>query len=193
MTASVSVFQLDLPSDLTSFLRESHILEYDFLACEAGQVTLCAIESLRLIEIYVNSEETPFEACLRPEEDDEYEYNPDMWDPHCVEGFYAIQAVNLIASVTGYEGFAAGTLLWYPKYRQYGQWDNEHGNAIRFGNISWSDIVADPVHFMNAKWRWDEKEEIFNWVTPWLDPEFDYRPGYDMPHVAKDLGAINPV
>jgi hypothetical protein len=82
-----------LPHDLAEFLRSGRQLEYDSAKCEPGLVTLRDIASLEVIEIYVDSEETPFEPCAPPEEDDIYEYNPDEWDPHCAEGYYAIPVV----------------------------------------------------------------------------------------------------
>jgi hypothetical protein len=65
----------------------------------------------------------------------------------------------------------------YCQYNEYGQWDNEHSNAIRFGKVTWADIVKDPVLFLDAKWRWDEEKAIFHWVTPWLDKAYDFRRG----------------
>lgn len=98
--ATPETHKIVLPDDLVAFLRSGRQLEYDPSACQPGKVVLKSIESLHLIKIFIDSEETPFEPCPSPDEDDICEYNPDQWDPHCGEGFYAIQALQLIAENT---------------------------------------------------------------------------------------------
>jgi hypothetical protein len=177
--------EFNLPRDLVDFLRAGKQLEYDPSACDPGRVVLNSLNDLRLIEVWVDSEETPFEPCDPPGEDDVYEYWPDLWDPNNCGGSYVVGAVPLVQRSDPERWWDDGILLWYPCYEEYGQWDSEHRNAIRFGKaVAWPDIVHDPAHFLNAKWAWDEEDPIFNWVTPWLDEAFDFREN-ELPEVIR--------
>ncbi|QEG40179.1 hypothetical protein [Roseimaritima ulvae] len=185
---------MNLPSDLVAFLRASSELQYDVASCEVGKLKLLSLECLHVVEVYVNSMETPFEPRGAPdEEDDCAEDNSEFWDPNCCNGYYAIRAVPLIAECTRHSDPPTGVLLWYPGYDEYGQWDSEHSNALRFGNAKWSDIVQNPLRFLNAAWYWAASVRDFDWVTPWLDSQHDFRADFfcDTPVVAKDLGSIS--
>jgi hypothetical protein len=100
--------------------------------------------------------------------------NPDLWDPNCYRGYYLVPAVPLARRSRRDRQREDGFLLWYPKYSKFGQWDSEHDNAIHFGETTWSNIVANPIRYLNQMWEWNEQDPIFHRVTPWLDGSFEF-------------------
>jgi hypothetical protein len=139
---------LRLPSDLASFLKAGQQLKYDRRAAEPGRITLLSIEDLRLEEFRVRSDGK--EQAAR--------------DPHRGErGFYLVPAVNLTASAEGY--WAKGILLWIPAEDSFGTWDSDHADVWTFPEVTWSEIAADPLPFVNSQWYADATE--LEWLVPW--------------------------
>jgi hypothetical protein len=139
-----------LPEDLIGFLEFEQQLQYKTAECCAGEIKLKHLDELTPCEIVVMSFDT------------EYEID----DPMAGLGYYMVRAVGLVAT-RNTEVEDNQVLLWFPDYQQYGQWDREHQNAIRFVGISWKDICGDPVRFLEAKWTMEEKTA--RPVAPWKD------------------------
>ena len=68
----------------------------------------------------------------------------------CV-GIAAVQAVDLIAACDSYDPH--GILVWLPKEQAYGTWDMDHWDVAVFPGITWTDIEADPLTYLNAQWE----------------------------------------
>ncbi len=144
-----------LPPDLREYLTRENHLEYDAEDCEAGRITLKRLRSLRIKDIYVDSENSPLEES----------------DPNAGKrGYYAISAVSLLASCEGYD--PEGILVWLPDQSTFGTWDNDHWDVLVFPNVSWTDIVKDPVPFINAQWRHGVP---FEYLVPW--PKYEFKLG----------------
>lgn len=135
-TGKYEVPELQLPDDLVVFLREGMKLEYDMEKCIPGSVELVPLEELNLGRVYISSIESPF-------------YKD---DPHAGErGHYIVLAVDLIAECNGFNAW--GTLVWLPDQQMYGTWDCDHDVLRVFPGATWTDIVANPVKYLNAQWQ----------------------------------------
>jgi hypothetical protein len=144
---------LELPADLQAFLAAGKQLEYDPKLCEAGAITLVPLAELKL-------ERFPVETGSL----DVYEQ-----DPHYPgRNSYLVLGVNLVVACTG--GYdAAGLLLWLPVEQRYGIWDSSHCGIQVFGpDVTWSQIVMDPVPYINAGWSGiDETSPPMEDLVPW--------------------------
>ena len=144
-----------VPDDLLDFLQRGQQLKYDPKDCEAGSVILKRSSDLVIAEIYIDSENSPWQES----------------DPNAGrEGYYSIPAVSLVDSCEGYD--PEGILVWLPDQQCYGTWDNDHWDVLVFPDVSWSDIVANPVPFINAQWRGEVK---FEYLRPW--PCYEFKQG----------------
>lgn len=152
---------MDIPEDLREFLAEGKQLKYPAKKCEAGRVRLPRLEDLRERTFRAQTYGTPHEHS----------------DPHAGEsGTYAVRGIDLIASCTGdYE--PEGLLVWFPLEGRYGVVDIDHDYVLLFApQIRWSDIVKNPVPFINAEWSdeedadWMPTEHLAPWHNyPWDD------------------------
>jgi hypothetical protein len=128
---------LNLPEDLRSFLAAGTALEYDAGCSRAGAVTLFPLDRLMVRTLKTRLSESSEVA----EE-----------DPHAGEkGYYLVPAVSLVASCQRYR--PAGLLLWLPEMGLYGSWDDDHRTLWVFPDLTWAEIVAGPVPFLNACWE----------------------------------------
>jgi hypothetical protein len=140
-----------IPPDLADFLRAGKQLEYDAALCEAGKVALKSYDELSVSDVYVDSEESPLRAA----------------DPNAgVTGYYSVPAVSLVAECEGYD--PEGIMIWLPDYSLYGTWDSDHWDVLVFPHATWSDIVRDPVPFLNAQWE----DGFGEYLAPWERYEF---------------------
>ena len=143
-----------VPDDLRSFLRSRKQLEYDTTACEPGQITLLPLSKLKVGQVWVNT---------RPKK------RP-QGDPHAgKEGHYPIPSVNLVADAEGYD--PEYILLWLPEEGLYGTWDCDHAELRVFPEVTWTDIVADPLPYISAQWE--------GMGVPFIPyPKYPYHPGH---------------
>jgi len=140
-----------LPSELIAFLNSGEQLTYDVSQCHAGDIKLKKPADLEECEVIVTSFDTPYELA----------------DPMAGRGYWVVRAVGLVATRNG-EVEENQKLLWYPEYQQFGQWDREHQNAIRFFIAKWPAIVENPVPFLSA--IYDSVDRSFvRPVLPWKD------------------------
>lgn len=145
-----------LPDDLVAFLREGRQLEYDSTKCEAGSIKLVPLGQHKIGEVWVDPECHP----LR-------EQNPHAGQ----EGYYAVPAVNLVAEAEKYD--PEYILLWLPRSRLYGTWDCDHWELRVFPGVTWTEIAASPLKYVNAQWY---PEDVENEVLiPW--PEYPFKKG----------------
>ncbi|WP_020472845.1 hypothetical protein [Zavarzinella formosa] len=144
-----------VPEDLQAFLRNRKKLKYDTSECEPGQIKLLPLSKLKVGMVWINT-------CPKKKP---------QGDPHAGEdGHYAIPAVDLVADAEGYD--PQFILLWLPTEEQYGTWDSDHAELFVFPGVTWTDIAADPLPYVNA--QWDGPDESTR-VTPY--PKYPYRPG----------------
>lgn len=125
----------DLPADLRAFLAEGRSLQYDASAAEAGQVRLHSDPPVVILNV----------------DSDGAGWAPS--DPHAGEtGYYAVPAIDLIAACDeSYD--PAGLLVWLPKEQTFGTWDMDHWDITVFLDVTWADIEADPLTYLNAQWE----------------------------------------
>ena len=136
---------LNLPDDLRDFLASGRELEYDPAECENfGRVNLRQLTKLRVIKYPT-----------RPTEDGRVPWLDD--DPHKgEEGYYYVQLVDLVSESEQCPAAADGILVWLPEERLFGYWQTDYSALWTWEGVSWSDIVADPLRFLNAEHPGDE-------------------------------------
>lgn len=139
----------NLPQDAVEFLRAGRQLEYDYSRIEAGQVKLKQLNALSQGEVWIGTDI--------------------KGDPHAgEEGYYAIPAVSLTGECEAYD--PEFILLWLPREKLFGTWDNDHWVLNVFRDAVWADIVASPAPYINA--QWDARDELGSIFIPWPDYEF---------------------
>lgn len=131
---------IKIPQELENFLKDKKELEYDFLSSEPWKIALKAYEELKIEEIWVDSEWSPI-------------YNEDpnkdkRW-------YYSIPAISLVGSCEYYE--PDFILLWLPSEKLFWTWDCDHWDLRVFLNTSWSDIVKNPLPYINSQWDYNTK------------------------------------
>jgi hypothetical protein len=125
-----------IPEDLGDYLKSKKQLEYDASQCVPGQISLLEYETLEIGEVYIDSEESPLIKT----------------DPHAGEiGYYAVPAVNLVADCDGFD--PDGILIWLPDQKCYGTWDCDHYDVLVFPHATWTEILANPLVYINAQWK----------------------------------------
>lgn len=154
-----------LPADLVAFLEAGKTLDYDPDAAEPGMLVLRGAGELSLAELYVNTNEIAHD----PVHDEPGAGE----DPHAGDyGYYVVPAVDLVASCTG-DYPPQGLLAWLPEPGCYATWDSGHLDLQFFPGVSWSEITASPLEYVNAQWSNDPPGR---YLAPWLHG-FPYRRG----------------
>jgi hypothetical protein len=141
----------EIPDDLAAFLRGGP------RALEVGHyetVTLFGLGELRVETLEVTPNMAPFAGD----------------HPHAAgSGHYAVPAVNLVRGDTrpGLD-FPAWLLLWLPAEWRYGSYDLDHGDLYVFPpGVSWSQIAADPVPFIQASDGLPDGPVSVEHLEPW--------------------------
>ena len=127
-------------------------LEYDALQCKAGRVTLVPLEKLRVRKYLTRPTADGHVPCLED-------------DPHQEEGYYSVPAVNLVGHCCD-DYQPDGILIWLPEEGLFGTWQTDHLAIWVFPRVSWSDIVADPLRFINRAMGIGE-HELLQELKPW--------------------------
>lgn len=140
--------ELQLPDDLHQFLEHGKSLAFDPKDCETGAITFHSLSDLSLSEFHLQTYATPIEKD----------------DPNVGEsGVYVVPAVSLLSDCQKYG--ADFLLVWLPEEKKFGSGDEEHGHLIVFANATWSDIMANPVSYLEA--QWNEGGEFGEYLRPW--------------------------
>jgi hypothetical protein len=154
-----------IPADLAEFLRAGRSLDYDPGDAEPGMLVLRRYDELSLGELYVSSNEIAH--------DQVHDEPGSGEDPHLHDfGYYFIPAVDLVASCTG-DYPPEGLLAWIPDLGCYGTWDSGHHDLQLFPGVTWREIVASPLRYINAQWSNDPPG---HYLAPWLH-DYPYRRG----------------
>lgn len=142
----------DLPEETIEFLRQGRQLAYDPARIEAGEVKLKRLDELAEEEVWIHT---------------------DMdGDPHAGEdGYYAIPAVSLTGECRDYD--PDFILLWLPREKLFGTWDNDHWVLKVFREANWANIVASPAQYINSQWDADDK--VGSQFVPW--PMYEFKSG----------------
>ena len=117
---------MEIPEDLKAFLARGDQLFYDYSKAEPEKIELCSLNELSTGVIW-----------LAPE--DEY-----------ADGYHEIPALNLVSNCETYE--PDYILLWLPNEKLYGAWDCDHWQLTVFKDTTWTDIVKNPLPYINAQW-----------------------------------------
>lgn len=145
---------MSIPEDLLEFLSQGRQLEYPEHLCDAGRVVL--VSAAALAEEYVC-----FSGYVAGDEE------PDPNDGG--SGTYEAPCVNLVYDCDDYS--PDFLLCWYPSLDAYGSYDPSHETGILFPNVTWGDIVADPVRYLNASWQdakeWEAMGRFAVPILPW--------------------------
>lgn len=127
--------ELNLPADLQSYLQADKQLEYDPTQVEYGQLRLKSLAELQPRQVEVDLYYTPLAQT----------------DPHVGEpGWYLLPAVVLTQPCDEYPDVQ---LVWLPSENLFGITDTEHRTLQVFPNTKWSNIVSDPIQYLNAAWN----------------------------------------
>lgn len=114
----------DMPEDLLAFLEGGEQLEYDASRCEAGRVLLKRRPDLSV----------GYAKALKGDE----------------SGHYIVPIVSLTATAQGYG--PDGLLAWLPDERKLATVDVDHGKVSVFVGGKWSQVVDNPLRFLNGQW-----------------------------------------
>jgi hypothetical protein len=154
-----------LPADLVEFLAAGGSLEYDEADAEPGMLVFRRLDELSLGEVYVESTETAH--------DESHDEPGAGEDPHIDDyGYYVIPAVDLVASCT-VDYPPEGLLAWLTDRSCYATWDSGHLDLQLFPGVTWTEIAASPLRYVNAQWSSDPPGY---YLAPWLHG-YPYKPG----------------
>jgi hypothetical protein len=144
------IADIELPDDLIQFLRQGKQLEYERSQAAPGRIALYDLGQHILTEAYVDSENHPFAYS----------------DPHAGEdGYYPVPAVGLVSACEYFDP-PDSILMWLPEWKLFATWDDDHWDLRVFPHITWSQIAANPLPYINAIWQPENVEnELF---VPWL-------------------------
>jgi hypothetical protein len=137
----------ELPNDLLAFLRDARQLDYDAGVSQIGRIALKRDTDLSVTTI------TTFPGC-QSIIDDPYE---DM------EGLYQIDAYDLVAESELYD--TEGLLCWIVALKRLGCVDPEHGDVITFPDLTWTELAANPLPYLDSQWAGDD---VGVRVLPWI-------------------------
>lgn len=144
---------MNLPEDLTRFLSDGRQLDFDPARCETGRITLNGLEDLKAETFNLQTYATPLET----------------EDPHWEDGgYYHIPAVSLVKECEDYE--PRFLLVWLPQEGVFGTGDEEHGHLLTFPGVTWTDIVAGPIPYLEANWNPEDGRSVY--LRPW--PKYGY-------------------
>ena len=159
---------LRLPSDLAEFLEAGRQLDLDPEQAAPRHLRLRGIGELEPGPVYLNAAE---EGHPWGEGD---EADPDN-DPHLDDdGYYVVPAVDLVASADNYP--PQHLLTWIPSRREFGTWDSGHLELLVFPRVSWTEVVADPLKWVNAPWYDAGQWPPGVYVSAWLHG-YEWEPG----------------
>jgi len=122
---------MNLPEDLTDFLKTKADLIYDHKSVEPDFVGIIDFEKLELGKVWIEGETR-------------------------AKSYYEIPAINLTDKCEYYD--PNFILLYLPNEKMYGTWDSDHWNLYVFPNTNWIDITKNPTEYINQ--QWNPKNEI---------------------------------
>ena len=122
---------MDLPKDLTEFLKAKSELIYDHKTVEPDFVGIIDFDKLELGKVWIEGNVSG-------------------------KSYYEIPAINLTDQCERYD--PEYILLYLPNEKLYGTWDSDHWTLYVFPNTNWTDITENPAEFINQ--QWNPKKEI---------------------------------
>jgi len=153
VTANVVVNPgVDIPEDLKDFLTQGKQLDYDRFQCDAGLVKLKNLQSLKVENVEISTKRV---KNISEQDDPNKNRN----------GAYIVPAVSLISECRNFD--PDFILLWLPGEKMFGSLGGEYVNELLvFPNASWTDIVNDPIPYINSQWRADYNN-VAQDFNPW--------------------------
>ncbi len=137
----------DLPNDLLAFLGSCRQLEYDAENSDIGRIKLKRDTDLSLTTI------TTFPGCQSI-----------IDDPYSdLDGLYQSDVYDLVAASEDYD--TEGLLCWIVALKRFGCIDPEHGDVITFPDVTWTNLAANPLPYLDAQWGDDDAVVR---VLPWI-------------------------
>lgn len=122
---------MDLPKDLTEFLKAKSELIYDHNTVEPDFVGIIDFDKLQLGKVWIEGNVSG-------------------------KSYYEIPAINLTDQCVHYD--PEFILLYLPNEKLYGSWDSDHWKLYVFPNINWTEITNNPADYINQ--QWNPKKEI---------------------------------
>lgn len=123
--------KMNLPEDLTEFLKSQTELNYDYKSVEPDFIGIINFSKLELGKVWIEGETSG-------------------------KSYYEIPAINLTDQCESFD--PEYILLYLPNEKMYGTWDSDHWKLYVFPNKNWTDIVKNPADFINQ--QWNPKKEI---------------------------------
>lgn len=127
----------NLPKEFVNFLKAGKQLSYDPDLCECGKVKLKDYSDLTIGYIYFDNTKNGNKS------------------------HFAVPAISLLETCEFYN--PDFILLWLPNEKMFGTWDEDHWEMKVFENINWSEIIKEPIKFLNTQWDGSEHE----WARFW--------------------------
>ena len=133
----------NIPNDLEMFLARGKQLAIDPRTSPIGAVKLKSLDEVEetTLELFPTSQVL----------DDPYENLP---------GFYHVPVVDLVSESEMYD--PEGMLCWIGVLGCYASVDPEHGTVNKFPKVTWKHIVAKPLNYLDAPWRFPEVQRWRN-------------------------------
>lgn len=92
-------------------------------------------------------------------------------DPHKEEENGDVYLVPVVSLVRECEHYSPQFLLvWLPQEGLFGTGDEEHGHLLTFPGVTWTEIAAQPVPYLEAQWTPDNGKAEY--LRPW--PKYAY-------------------
>jgi hypothetical protein len=119
----------DLPSDLAAYLERPNLPSFSMTEGEVRTAELLPLAELQCAAYHIKSDS---------DEDDGGEEGVEF------------MGYSLLKSAGAYD--PDGVLAWFPELGEYGAWDCDHHTMITFPGVTWPDIAADPIWYINGQW-----------------------------------------
>jgi len=81
-----------------------------------------------------------------------------------------VPAYDFVAECEEYD--SEGILIWLPDQKVFGSWDSENWDVIIFPNVTWPEIAANPVKYLNA--MWEPEAAHCKYLQPY--PDYPFQP-----------------
>ena len=140
--------EFQLPADFLNFLSGDRLLDFSEKYCHLGKITWNNKEVLQRETFLFQS----------------YGSDLEKIDPQGTDGgFYLVPAISLIAETSNYPPHFL--FSWLPTENCFASGDEEHGHLWIFPNVSWQEITANPIPYLEA--QWDGSDGVGQLLCPW--------------------------
>ncbi|MFC0019007.1 hypothetical protein ACFFQ7_14865, partial [Roseibacillus persicicus] len=154
-----------LPTDLREYLSENSGAVLALNPAKRSHVNVENVRLKRLNDLEIT--EVPLDSA-------DYGLN---WESHGLDPsterlaenrlFYKFRIIDLIAEELDGRFGEYGIFSWFCDLERYGTWDETHYVIYTFPETTWSDIMKEPMKYINAQWEPDNV--VCELLVPWLE------------------------